>query len=108
MSLPASPTGDASASEVGRIHGKSQAYMKRTLVSRIAAAAAILAALIAFSGSASAADTGTITLHSRLCPNGQPTSDIFTDCHSHLPTLTTTYSLDGGAAQAVGADGNLS
>jgi hypothetical protein len=82
--------------------------MRRTLVSRIVAAFAVIGALIAFAGSASAADTGTITLHSRLCPNGQPTSDIFTDCHGHLPTIATTYSLDGGAAQAVGADGNLS
>lgn len=74
----------------------------------MAAVAMVLAALLAFAGGASAAATGTITLHSRVCPAGQPTTDIFTDCHSHLPSQTTTYSLDGGAAQAVGGNGNLS
>jgi hypothetical protein len=71
-------------------------------------AVAMMAALLAFSSPASAATTGTITLHSRTCPAGQPTTDIFTDCHSHLPVVTTSYSIDGGAAQTVGADGNLS
>ena len=36
-----------------------------------------------------------------------PTGDIFPVCHSGLPTLTTTYSLEGGGAQAVGGNGNL-
>jgi hypothetical protein len=83
--------------------------MNKLMVLRSALVLAVMAALLAFSGGAGAqAGTGTITIHSRLCPAGQPTTDIFTDCHSHLPTIATSYSLDGGAAQPVGASGNLS
>ena len=82
--------------------------MKRLSLLGGVAVLAMMAALLAFSGPASAAATGTITIHSRTCPAGQPTTDIFTDCHSHLPLVTTSYSIDGGAAQTVGADGNLS
>jgi hypothetical protein len=81
--------------------------MNRLAILRSVAALAMLAALLVIAAPAGAqATTGTITIHSRLCPAGQPTTDIFTDCHSHLPTIATSYSLDGGAAQAVGADGN--
>lgn len=82
--------------------------LNRLTAIRSLAGLAMLAALLAFSGAAGAQGTGTITIHSRLCPAGQPTGDIFTDCHSHLPTITTSYSIDGGAAQTVGADGNTS
>jgi hypothetical protein len=82
--------------------------MKRVIFLRGAAALVMLATLLAFSNGANAQATGTITIHSRLCPAGQPTTDIFTDCHGHLPTIATSYSLDGGAAQAVGGDGNTS
>jgi hypothetical protein len=81
--------------------------MNRLTVLRSVAALAMLAALLLVAAPAGAqATTGTITIHSRLCPAGQPTTDIFTDCHSHLPTIATSYSIDGGAAQAVDADGN--
>lgn len=77
-------------------------------IPRVVAALAVIAAFITFAGSAAAqADSTAITLHSRVCPAGQPTTDIFTDCHSHLPTQTTSYSIDGGTAQKVGNDGNL-
>lgn len=81
--------------------------MNRLTVLRSVAALAMLAALLLVAAPAGAqTTTGTITIHSRLCPAGQPTTDIFTDCHSHLPEIATSYSIDGGAAQAVGADGN--
>jgi hypothetical protein len=51
--------------------------------------------------------TGTIEIHKRLCPAGQPTGDIFEDCHDNLVDQTVSFSLDGGAAASVGADGNL-
>lgn len=82
--------------------------MKRWRLLGAMAVFAMLAGMLAFSGSVSAAATGTITIHSRTCPAGQPTTNIFTDCHSHLPVVTTSYSIDGGPAQTVGADGNLS
>jgi len=82
--------------------------MKRIMFLRGAAALMLLATVLAFSGGAGAQADTTITIHSRLCPAGQPTTDIFTDCHGHLPTITTSYSIDGGAAQTVGADGNTS
>jgi hypothetical protein len=72
------------------------------------ALALLATALFAFSAPAGAAETGTITIHSRLCPAGQPTTDIFANCHSHLPAILTSYTIDGGAAQAVGVNGNLS
>lgn len=65
--------------------------------------------LLLAAGSANAQETtGTITIHSRICLNGEPTSDIFTECHDSLPTQTTSYSIDGGTAQVVDASGNLS
>lgn len=65
--------------------------------------------LLLAAGSASGQETnGTITIHSRICLNGEPTSDIFTECHDNLPTQTTSYSIDGGAEQVVDASGNLS
>jgi hypothetical protein len=80
--------------------------MKTTILRSIAAVAMLAALLLAAAPAGAQATTGTITIHSRLCPAGQPTSDIFTDCHSHLPTIATSYSIDGGTAQTVGADGN--
>jgi hypothetical protein len=83
--------------------------MDGTVMRRVGATIALLlTTLLAVTGSAVAANTATITLHSRVCPAGQPTTDIFKDCHSHLPTQTTSYSFDNGTAREVGADGNLS
>jgi hypothetical protein len=55
----------------------------------------------------SAQTTGTIEIHKRLCPAGQPVGDIFEDCHDNLVDQAVSFSLDGGAAAAVGVDGNL-
>jgi hypothetical protein len=108
IALPAGSIADAGASQVGRIHGKRQAYSKNA-IHRLVAVFAAIAALVLFAGSAGAqSGSGTVTIHSRLCPAGQPTTDTFTDCHGHLPTIATSYSLDGGAAQTVGGDGNTS
>jgi hypothetical protein len=51
--------------------------------------------------------TGTIELHTRLCPGGEIT-DIFGQCHDNLVEQAVAYSLDGGAAVAQDADGNVS
>lgn len=71
--------------------------------------ALVVGASLVFAGMANAqATTSTITIHSRICLNGEPTTDIFTECHDSLPVITTTYSIDGGSAQALDAEGNLS
>jgi hypothetical protein len=52
--------------------------------------------------------TGTIEIHTRLCPGGEIT-DIFEDCHENLVEQAVAYSLDGGTAETVdAATGNLS
>jgi hypothetical protein len=52
--------------------------------------------------------TGTIELHTRLCPGGEIT-DIFGQCHDNLVEQAVAYSLDGGAPETVDpATGNLS
>lgn len=66
-----------------------------------------LGLLLAAAGRAAAQETATLTVHSRICPAGEPTSDIFADCHGNVPAQTVSFSVDGGAAQDVGADGNV-
>ena len=74
---------------------------------RVASVLALAAALVMVAqSSAAAADSATLTLHKRICPAGQ-TGDIFTACHDNLPTQTVSFTVDDGAAQDVGADGNV-
>jgi hypothetical protein len=47
-----------------------------------------------------------LEIHKRVCPAGA-TGNIFDDCHGNPPTQTTTFSVDGGAATAVDASGNV-
>ena len=53
----------------------------------------------------SAQATGTIEIHKRLCT--ADAVDLFADCHDNLVDQEVSFSLDGGAAVAVDASGNL-
>ena len=65
-----------------------------------------LVLLLSQSGIASAQGTGSIELHKRVCPSGEVVN-LFDECHGNPPTQPVSFSLDGGAAQFVDADGNL-
>src|SRR5262245_9187914 len=67
----------------------------------------VTGALAVSSHGAAAASSTTLTLHARRCPLGQPTTDIFTDCHGHPASSKNTYSVDGGASKQVNASGNV-
>lgn len=54
-----------------------------------------------------AAGTASITIHARQCPAGQPTTDIFTDCHGFPADPITTFRLNGHGAKTVNDRGNL-
>jgi hypothetical protein len=47
-----------------------------------------------------------LEIHKRVCPAGT-TGNVFDECHGNPPTQTTTFSVDGGAATAVDASGNV-
>ena len=55
---------------------------------------------------AAAADPS-ITIHARLCPAGQPTTDIFTDCHPFAAEAGTRFKIDSGASKAIASNGNV-
>jgi uncharacterized protein (DUF2141 family) len=64
--------------------------------------------LLATAGPAAAASaTGRIILHVRQCPAGQPTVDIFVDCHSHLAPADTTFRINGHSSKTVSDQGNI-
>jgi hypothetical protein len=65
-----------------------------------------LVLLLSQSGIASAQGTGSIELHKRVCPSGEVVN-LFDECHGNPPTQPVSFSLDGGIAQLVDADGNL-
>lgn len=46
-----------------------------------------------------------ITIHSRLCPLGGPTTDIFTDCHPH-PATDEAFRVNLHSSQWVNSSGN--
>jgi hypothetical protein len=68
---------------------------------------AVAAVLLATAGPAAAANTGRIILHVRQCPPGQPTVDIFTDCHSHPAPADTAFKINGHASKFVSSQGNI-
>lgn len=57
---------------------------------------------------ADAAGTATLTLHVRLCPLGQPTTDLFTDCHPYPAPRGDRFDVEGGGSKKIGLDGNTS
>jgi hypothetical protein len=54
----------------------------------------------------SAQATASLEIHKRVCPAGA-TGNVFDECHGNPPTQTVTFSVDGGAAAAVDASGNV-
>ena len=64
------------------------------------------ALLIGGAGSTFAQADGTIEIHKRVCAAGA-TGNLFAECHDNAPEQTVAFSLDGGAAQAVDASGNV-
>jgi hypothetical protein len=71
----------------------------------------VIALLVVFSmGFASmpaSAATYSITLHARVCPVGQPTTNIFTNCHPYAAAGDTRFRIDSGVAKFVAANGNV-
>jgi hypothetical protein len=63
-------------------------------------------AVLALPGSA-AAGTASITIHARYCPAGEPTTDIFADCHGFPADPITTFKLNGHGPKTVNSRGNL-
>lgn len=51
--------------------------------------------------------TGTLTIHKRVCAAGQPTTDIFTDCHGNVDGAAGIDITVDGVQQTVPASGNL-
>jgi hypothetical protein len=54
--------------------------------------------------------TGTLTIHARVCAVGQPTTDIFTDCHGNTDGSAgvAQFSVDAANTGTVDASGNIS
>ncbi|HEY7032976.1 MAG TPA: hypothetical protein VH482_16645 [Thermomicrobiales bacterium] len=77
------------------------------LIGRVAIGVMLLAGTVALSPGSAAAATGSITLHVRLCPAGQPTTDIFTDCHSHLAGADVAFKINGHGSKTVNSRGNI-
>lgn len=77
----------------------------RTLL--VTAIAAIALLLGAAPMSASAASNASVTLHVRLCPAGEPTANIFADCHAHPIFAGTMYKLNGHGSKTVDSSGNI-
>ena len=65
-----------------------------------------LVLVVSQTGIASGQGTGSIELHKRVCPSGEVVN-LFDDCHGNPPEQPVSFSLDGGPAQLVDADGNL-
>ena len=70
--------------------------------------AVIMALGLALHTSPVSAATYSITIHARLCPAGQPTTDIFKDCHGHKADADTHFQIDyNGNPHAINTHGNL-
>jgi hypothetical protein len=72
-------------------------------------AAAMIAVVLAVgqAGFASAQTPGTIEIHARVCPT-DTAGNLFDECHDNAPDQAYSYSLDGGVAEPVDAEGNVS
>jgi uncharacterized protein (DUF2141 family) len=78
----------------------------RATVTTFIALLTIAAVGLGFFAQSASAATYSVTVHARLCPQGQPTTDIFTDCHGYGQS-DQTFRVDSGAAQTVAANGNV-
>lgn len=58
-------------------------------------------------GVAAAAGTMTVTLHVRQCPAGQPTTDLFTDCHPYPGPRGDKFAIDNGSGKRINSQGNV-
>lgn len=50
--------------------------------------------------------TGSLEIHKRICP-ADTTGNLFDQCHGNVPDQTVTFTVDGGAAQSIDANGNV-
>jgi hypothetical protein len=73
----------------------------------LVAALIALASVVLSAPAPASAATGSITLHVRLCPTGQPTTDIFVDCHSHPAPDGTAFRINGHGSKIVNSSGNI-
>jgi hypothetical protein len=69
--------------------------------------AALLLLSVGFTAAPVSAATYSITIHARVCPDGQPTTDIFKDCHPYAAAANTRFRIDSGVAKYVAANGNV-
>ena len=56
---------------------------------------------------AGAAAKGELEIHKRVCPNGEPTGDIFQQCHGFPPQQPVSFTVNGGTAKFVDEQGNV-
>jgi hypothetical protein len=102
---------DGSADHIDRLDGRRRCCPGEEAVMKLlhSLTIGILLGLVLVIGSsqiASAQGTGSIEIHKRVCPSGEIVN-LFDDCHGNPPTQPVSFSLDGGPAQLVDADGNL-
>lgn len=69
--------------------------------------ATLLVLSVGFSAAPVSAATYSITVHARVCPDGQPTTDIFKDCHPYAADNDTRFRIDSGPAKYVAYNGNV-
>lgn len=65
-----------------------------------------LALFLSLSQLGAAQAAGSITLHKRVCPAGT-TGNVFDECHDNVPGQPVSFSLNGGAAELVDANGDV-
>jgi hypothetical protein len=53
-----------------------------------------------------AAGSASLTLHARQCPAGEPTTNIFTDCHPYPASRSDAFEVEGGPNKQVDRHGN--
>lgn len=69
--------------------------------------AGLLAISLGFSAAPVSAATYSITIHARVCPEGQPTTNVFKDCHPFAAEAGTRFRIDSGPAKYVALNGNV-
>ncbi len=69
--------------------------------------AGLLALSLGLTAAPVSAATYSITIHARVCPDGQPTTNIFTDCHPYAAESDTRFRIDSGGAKFIAENGNV-
>jgi hypothetical protein len=51
--------------------------------------------------------TASLTIHARVCPNGDPTTNIFAACHANPLRTTVKFGIDSRGARSLDSHGNI-